>query len=117
MFKLSSGTMYITKENGDVIEFGGISEGIEFEEDDCKAVFPISLNQPQELSFSLQLTNNSIVSLYDAFLGLEKSICDLCPNKKVVNLYKYAKKNRVRKKNRARMIRILEKWGDKNEEG
>lgn len=109
MFKLNSGTMFIAEADGDVVELGGISESIEFEEDVYKDITPININKEYSLTCSFNMTKEMVTRLYDVFLGLGNAICDLCPNKKVVHLYKHAKKHRIRKKNRARMVKILEK--------
>lgn len=59
-------------------------------------------------TFSIRMTKEQYFKLIDTATGLFKMICELCPNKKVVHLAKSAKKRKTRKKNRTRIIRILE---------
>lgn len=57
------------------------------------------------IEISAKLTEEALNKLF----GICKSICDCCPNKKVVHLAKHARKRKTRNKNYSRCIRILEK--------
>lgn len=65
--------------------------------------------------------NNSATFQCDVFineesmlkmLGVWDAIIECCPNRRVVHLFRYAKKRRVRRKNIHRAIKILEETED-----
>lgn len=63
---------------------------------------------------TIKETIDNIVNLA-LFLGdMDSDLRKKCPNKRVVHLAYHAKKERTRKKNLARMIKIIEKQEKKN---
>lgn len=62
-----------------------------------------------ELTLSLTMVRQSAQRASRALLACTQSFFELCPNKKVKHLAKYAKKERTRKKNRRRAYRLLDK--------
>lgn len=102
-FKLGAGSLYI---NGE--KFTEISEA-EFTTEPSADDLSVLSRSFSEVSFSTELVANAFTRFIHAISGITQYLKDICPNKRVVHLAFHAKKERTRKKNYGRMIRICER--------
>ena len=104
--KLNPGTFYFLGDEGNYIPVG---DGTIGEVTDVPCDIP---NEPMTISLSIneqfEMMGYMSNAAYMALTGIRNTILNLCPNKRVVHLAKYATKYKVRKKNLRRAIRILE---------
>lgn len=88
-----------------MLEISSISTIEEPEECTDDHIYIPKLASFDSIEISAKLTEEALNKLF----AICKSICDCCPNKKVVHLAKHARKRKTRNKNYSRCIRILEK--------
>ena len=109
MMNLKEGKLIMIGSDGNECEIQSLSQMEVTLEPNIPEDYGIPLDTLSSATFSMHLSKEQYFRLIDVATGLFKLICELCPNKRVIHLAKYGKKRRTRKKNRARMIRILEK--------
>lgn len=111
--EMGPGRLFFVMPGGEEILVGNPTEltMLEAEPWPCAEPGPVRIAAEAELTATIKLDKDQRTKFFDIVLGLAAAIYDLCPDKKVVHLAQRHHKNRVRKKNRARAIRILEKMG------
>jgi hypothetical protein len=62
-----------------------------------------------EMSCSIKMATDAFTRFVHLICGIKDDLESKCSNRRVVHLSKYARKNRTRKKNYNRMIRIVER--------
>lgn len=108
MIEFGSGSLYISKPEGEMAFLGKISDA-EIETmstfaDDLTYI-PYFGNHETTFEGTCKVYKQALMYL----MGVSQSVIDMCPNRKVAYLAKHAKKRRARKKNLNRAIYILEK--------
>lgn len=109
MMNLKEGKLILVDTDGNQHEIEPISHMEVTLAPDIAEDYGIPFETLSSATFTTHMTKEQYFRMIDTFTGLFKMICELCPNKKVTHLATYGKKRRTRKKNRTRMIRILER--------
>lgn len=109
MIEFESGTLYYENADGSLNKFGDVQEiEADYDLDDLYLGYNFikTMNSAAaEIHCTARLSKDAMM----AILGLKNTIINLCPNKRVVHLATHSKKERIRKKNFNRAIKILEK--------
>lgn len=91
-------------------EFHGISDldcSFEPVEDYIHDNIKFKMNMDKEATFTATCKVNKLM-IYK-LIGLYDWVCTYCPNKRVVHLIKYAKRDKIRRKNFGHALRLIRK--------
>lgn len=117
--KLEPGRLICVLPDGETVFLGDCTEITVADATECSEFdyIPVSRNTrieaEAETTAICKMTKEMWLNFYDVVLGLASAIYEMCPDKKVVHLAQYGRTPRVRKKNRARVVRLLEKQAER----
>lgn len=104
-YELGSGTLYF---NGFSDPIDVSSASLEYTESSESVDEPIIIDCYGEFSCTASIDLDQYIRLVDYVADIMAELYMLCPNKRVAYLAFHAKKERARKKNFKRMVRIVE---------
>lgn len=105
-----AGQLFVCADSGCVPlkELENIDLGADLSETEDQTAFRLS-NLSQTLECSFELVSKAASRAVIALLGLQDAIMMCCPNKRIVHLAKHGRSYRVRKKNKSRILKTIEK--------